>query len=44
MNKKNFGKYAIAALCAVSVAFSTGAFIKANAAEAPAVAAGQPVD
>lgn len=40
---KNLTKYLLGAACIVALAFSTGAFIKVNAAKAP-VAAGQPVD
>ncbi|MDD5862123.1 MAG: Do family serine endopeptidase [Prevotella sp.] len=42
---KNISKYLIAGACVASLTLSTGAFIKTQAAEAPAVAAaGQPVD
>lgn len=42
---KNISKYLIAGACVASLTLSTGAFIKVQAAEAPAVAAaGQPVD
>ncbi len=42
---KNLKKYSLAALCVVSLAFSAGAFINANAAQpVPAAVAGQPVD
>ncbi len=42
---KNLGKYVVSALCVVSVAFSAGAFVKANAATNETNAApGQPVD
>ncbi len=42
---KNVSKYLVAGACVVSLAFSAGAFVKANAAEAPAAAVpGQPVD
>lgn len=41
---KHSGKYVLAGLCALSVAFSTGAFIKADAAATPAAVPGQPVD
>ena len=40
---KNLSKYLLGAACIVALAFSTGAFVKVNAAKAP-VAAGQPVD
>lgn len=40
---KNLTKYLLGAACIVALAFSTGAFVKVNAAKAP-VAAGQPVD
>ncbi len=40
---KNLSKYLLGAACIVALAFSAGAFIKVNAAKAPAVA-GQPVD
>ena len=42
MNNKS--KYIVGAACAVAVAFSTGALVKANASSTPAVTAGQPVD
>lgn len=43
---KNVSKYLLSALCIVSVAFSTGAFFTAKAAQPaqPAPVAGQPVD
>ena len=41
---KNLSKYLAGAACVTALAFSTGAFIKVYAAEAPAVTAGQPVD
>lgn len=43
MVKKNLINYLMGAACIVALAFSAGAFIKVNAAKAPAVA-GQPVD
>jgi Do/DeqQ family serine protease len=46
MNMKKYSKYALTAMCTIAVAFSAGAFMKANAAD-PAVTAapaGQPVD
>ena len=42
MNKTS--KYLIIALCVVALAFSTGAFIKVYATEAPVSTPGQPVD
>ena len=44
MNKKNFLNLTLSAVCVFSLALSAGAFVKANAAEAPAPLAGQPVD
>lgn len=41
---KNLSKYLVGAACVTALAFSTGAFIKVYAAEAPVVAPGQPVD
>lgn len=41
---KNLSKYLAGAACVTALAFSTGAFIKVYAAEAPVVAPGQPVD
>ncbi|EFZ36143.1 peptidase Do [Hoylesella oralis ATCC 33269] len=41
---KKFSKFLLPSLCVVAIAFSTGAFIKVNAADAPVAAAGQPVD
>ncbi|EID34294.1 putative serine protease MucD [Prevotella sp. oral taxon 306 str. F0472] len=41
---KNLSKYLTGAACVTALAFSTGAFIKVYAAEAPVVAPGQPVD
>lgn len=41
---KNLPKYLMALACIVALAFSAGAFIKVNAAKAPASAPGQPVD
>ena len=41
---KNLSKYLVDAACVTALAFSTGAFIKVYAAEAPVVAPGQPVD
>ena len=41
---KNLSKYLVGAACVTALAFSTGAFIKVYAAEAPIVAPGQPVD
>ncbi len=43
-NMKNLSKYLAGAACVTALAFSTGAFIKVYAAEAPVVAPGQPVD
>lgn len=37
---KKYSKYLLAAMCVIAIAFSAGAFMKANAAKAP----GQPVD
>lgn len=46
MTMKNLSQYLLGAACVVALAFSTGAFIKVNAAHAAPVAAvaGQPVD
>jgi len=44
LTMKNLSKYLAGAACVTALAFSTGAFIKVYAAEAPAVTAGQPVD
>ena len=41
---KNLSKYLAGAACVTALAFSTGAFIKVYAAEAPAGTAGKPVD
>ena len=41
---KNLSKYLAGAACVTALAFSTGAFIKVYAAEAPVVAPGQPED
>ena len=41
---KNLSKYLVGAACVTALAFSTGAFIKVYAAEAPVVTPGQPVD
>ena len=41
---KNLSTYLAGAACVTALAFSTGAFIKVYAAEAPVVAPGQPVD
>ena len=41
---KNLSKYLAGAACVTALAFSTSAFIKVYAAEAPVVAPGQPVD
>lgn len=41
---RKYSKYLIIGICLVSIVLSTGAFLKANAAVAPAVAPGQPVD
>lgn len=41
---KKYSKYFLTAMCLVAVAFSTGAFIKVNAAPVSAAPAGQPVD
>ena len=41
---KNLSKYLAGAACVTALAFSTGAFIKVYAAEAPVVAPDQPVD
>ena len=41
---KNLSKYLVGAACVTALAFSTGAFSKVYAAEAPVVAPGQPVD
>ena len=41
---KNLSKYLVGVACVTALAFSTGAFIKVYAAEAPVVAPGQPVD
>ena len=41
---KNLSKYLAGAACVTALAFSTGAFIKVYAAEAPVTAPGQPVD
>ena len=40
---KKYSKYLLSAMCVIAVAFSAGAFVKANAAAAT-VPAGQPVD
>lgn len=44
MNKNIISKLGLTALCVVSMAFSAGAFVEANAAKAPAAVAGQPID
>ncbi len=41
---KKLAQYLVGASCVVALAFSTGAFIKVNAAKAPVAAPGQPVD
>ena len=41
---KNLSKFLVGAACVTALAFSTGAFIKVYAAEAPAATPGQPVD
>lgn len=41
---KKIAKYLMGAACLMALTFSTGAFIKVYALEAPAVAPGQPVD
>ena len=41
---KKYSKYLLGAMCVVALAFSAGAFIKANAATESTTVAGQPVD